>query len=903
MQTDEASNAEVIAMPGLKTRMAAYQHNTTNKKKHSAEKGDKKKRVGKLQQKLLDPGQFESPAAGVKAHKPVFQVENSGTSFDTENAQSNDQSTEPQDECGSPTRRRNNHSPLSTSNGATATSPTSKRFQPHQRAAPPAPTTTPSNGGTLQKADYDLRPEAVQRSTSFDSDDVDCARAMYGAIARNHGDTERERVAKSRLNTLLQREMRDEKVAHNYAACRVRYLRAVGNLRPGDYYGDMNDSFSVQEMGLAVPSPDVRQRRREKRKTEKEKKGRYDELKETWHSYDDVALDKPMVPTPEEAELEKDLDEIEEEIHEEWEDFAEDVLAMVEEEKEAGIEEEDPDIQEWRQEQIKLQDDKEKRKKRKEERAKKREKFVEEKRKQEALEAERQKKEEETRMQQVAKEKAEQEAQENQAREKLEKEGLEKKEMERLQAAEEAVKADDVDHDADNEHEDSPPGKRGRKSKHRKKKHASRHDKHEKSVEEIDEKATADIVEGMGAEERPDEYMSDLASETSGSLALQSDAAFKRGGKNMEHLGKYFGDDDTDDKDEEEEDILASVEVDEKDRDEKPKIPNRQKSVDMIDLPSGMLPNVANTLNNGQSPAPRKKKELRIEYDNGIPKEISIIMEGKSNKIEDYDDCSYSTISGSESEESESSCSVISAGDEDFDLGLSPRKDKNGVKKSADRNAIVEVSPKRKQKLDLLRIDTLPAQQFYDGTEESPFVAWTHRPLKTKIDGSQITVKVPPRTDCWRKTRHNFIMDNAPFYWHRVNGDFEVMVKVSGDMKKMYDKAGIMIRLDAENWICSGLEYFNNELNHMTCVTRDYTDWSMAPVAPEAKSQGAWICIKRIGNAYESFCSMDGRNWRQARQGLFTDAKSVRVGVFCASPMGETYKVTFDKYRCKNLTM
>lgn len=201
-----------------------------------------------------------------------------------------------------------------------------------------------------------------------------------------------------------------------------------------------------------------------------------------------------------------------------------------------------------------------------------------------------------------------------------------------------------------------------------------------------------------------------------------------------------------------------------------------------------------------------------------------------------------------------------------------------------------------------MRIDVLPNQQFYDGTEESPFLAWTHRPLKVKLDGSQISVKVPPRTDCWRKTRHNFIMDNAPFYWHRVNGDFEVMVKISGDMKKMYDKAGIMIRLDAENWIVSGLEFFNNELNHMTCVTRDYTDWSMAPISAEARTQGAWICIKRIGNAYESFCSMDGRNWRQARQGLFTDARSVRVGIFCACPMGENFKVTFDKYRCKNLS-
>mmetsp|Transcript_18990 Transcript_18990/g.24451 ORF Transcript_18990/g.24451 Transcript_18990/m.24451 type:complete len:256 (-) Transcript_18990:456-1223(-) len=181
---------------------------------------------------------------------------------------------------------------------------------------------------------------------------------------------------------------------------------------------------------------------------------------------------------------------------------------------------------------------------------------------------------------------------------------------------------------------------------------------------------------------------------------------------------------------------------------------------------------------------------------------------------------------------------------------------------------------------------------------EMPFKAWMHPPKKHKVEGTSVTVKVPEKTDCWRKTRHNFIMDNAPFYWHKVNGDFEVVVHVKGDFSKIYDKAGIMIRVDPENWMVTALEYFNEGLNHSTCITHDYTDWSLCPLGEKAGTDGVWLCAKKIGNTYETFHSVNGRTWIQARQGLFHDDESVRVGIFCACPMGTSFSVTYDQYRC-----
>jgi hypothetical protein len=185
---------------------------------------------------------------------------------------------------------------------------------------------------------------------------------------------------------------------------------------------------------------------------------------------------------------------------------------------------------------------------------------------------------------------------------------------------------------------------------------------------------------------------------------------------------------------------------------------------------------------------------------------------------------------------------------------------------------------------------------------KNPLNRWTNRPTKKVHEiGTAITMKIATKTDCWRKTRHNFIMDNAPYNWHKVSGDFEVMVKVSGDFSTMYDKAGLMIRQDDENWVLTGLEYFNDRLNHSTSITRDYTDWSLASL-PATPEKGAWFRLKRMGNSIETSYSFDTETWVVTRQGVFSDRQVLQVGLCGARPMGHCdMKVKFDYYRVKSI--
>jgi regulation of enolase protein 1 (concanavalin A-like superfamily) len=246
--------------------------------------------------------------------------------------------------------------------------------------------------------------------------------------------------------------------------------------------------------------------------------------------------------------------------------------------------------------------------------------------------------------------------------------------------------------------------------------------------------------------------------------------------------------------------------------------------------------------------------------------------------------------------------------DSDSDDATGDKAKKKPVsKKKGDNDDDPSTPPvkKNKGKVELTE-DVLPSPKTprnQDGTLwKNPLNRWTNKPKKKiKEVNSQIIFKVPEKTDCWRKTRHNFIMDNAPFNWHKVTGDFEAIVKVSGDFGRMYDKAGIMVREDAENWILTGMEFFNKRVNHSTCVTRDFTDWSLSPLPEGAEKHGIWFCIKRVGNSYETFYSLDSKRWIQTRQGLFSDKAILKVGICCACPMGDEFKVTFEGYRVKRI--
>jgi uncharacterized protein len=184
------------------------------------------------------------------------------------------------------------------------------------------------------------------------------------------------------------------------------------------------------------------------------------------------------------------------------------------------------------------------------------------------------------------------------------------------------------------------------------------------------------------------------------------------------------------------------------------------------------------------------------------------------------------------------------------------------------------------------------------GSWKNPLKGWYNRPEKKLVQkDTKLIMKIPTRTECWRKTRHNFCRDNSPFHWQKTNTQsFTAIVNVSGAFENTYDKAGLMIRVDEANWCTAGLEWFEGTPHAATCVTIDSTDWSLVPLPKQAEKAGVWFAIQRNNEYIDMYYSFDGTtNWVPLRQARLTSEKSVYVGIFGSNPLGKTeFRATYD---------
>ena len=169
---------------------------------------------------------------------------------------------------------------------------------------------------------------------------------------------------------------------------------------------------------------------------------------------------------------------------------------------------------------------------------------------------------------------------------------------------------------------------------------------------------------------------------------------------------------------------------------------------------------------------------------------------------------------------------------------------------------------------------------------------WFNEPPSWSAAGEAITLTTAPKTDFWRKTHYGFIRDNGHFYYQHVSGDFTMDVKFSGNYNALYDHAGFMVRLDAENWLKTGIEYVQTVQHMSAVVTRDFSDWSVVRVADNPPA--VWLHLTRIKEAIEIKYSFDGAVFTMLRMLYFPPAATLDGGIMAASPEGNGFTVTFE---------
>ena len=131
------------------------------------------------------------------------------------------------------------------------------------------------------------------------------------------------------------------------------------------------------------------------------------------------------------------------------------------------------------------------------------------------------------------------------------------------------------------------------------------------------------------------------------------------------------------------------------------------------------------------------------------------------------------------------------------------------------------------------------------GGEHDGAMAWLNEPAEWARDGDALTVRADPGTDFWRTTHYGFIRDNGHCLARPWEGDFVASVLVDGDYRDRYDQAGLMVRLDETTWLKCGVEYVGGVHLASVVVTRDVSDWSVAPLPPDPRDAGAPDCSDR----------------------------------------------------------
>mmetsp|Transcript_24914 Transcript_24914/g.59153 ORF Transcript_24914/g.59153 Transcript_24914/m.59153 type:complete len:784 (+) Transcript_24914:187-2538(+) len=206
--------------------------------------------------------------------------------------------------------------------------------------------------------------------------------------------------------------------------------------------------------------------------------------------------------------------------------------------------------------------------------------------------------------------------------------------------------------------------------------------------------------------------------------------------------------------------------------------------------------------------------------------------------------------------------------------------------------------------------------------EGLPGMYWLNMPEKWQVKQDketgekQLKVIVPAETDYWRHTIHQFVKDDAPFYWKFVYGDFEARLTVKGKFLYLYDMAGLMVRQNEDQWATCGICNYqdqrflskNKQQLYVSCnTTRQKSDWSTHRLLlkhkvsskpdKRIKNTTFHVWVRRIGSLLECYYSLDNENWTMVREAYFApEIRRLRVGMVCMAPESAGFSVTFSNF-------
>jgi regulation of enolase protein 1 (concanavalin A-like superfamily) len=169
---------------------------------------------------------------------------------------------------------------------------------------------------------------------------------------------------------------------------------------------------------------------------------------------------------------------------------------------------------------------------------------------------------------------------------------------------------------------------------------------------------------------------------------------------------------------------------------------------------------------------------------------------------------------------------------------------------------------------------------------------WLNPPEAVAEDGADLLVTARSGSDFWRVTSYGFVRDSGHALLTPFPAGSSVEVCFVPEFVELYDQAGLLVRVDERNWIKAGVEMSDGLPQLGAVVTRDSSDWSLAPV-PEWLGRPVTIRASRAGDAVTVRARCADEPWRMIRLARIDPDAEVTVGPFCCAPERSGLTVRF----------
>ncbi|MFI7605789.1 DUF1349 domain-containing protein [Micromonospora sp. NPDC049366] len=185
------------------------------------------------------------------------------------------------------------------------------------------------------------------------------------------------------------------------------------------------------------------------------------------------------------------------------------------------------------------------------------------------------------------------------------------------------------------------------------------------------------------------------------------------------------------------------------------------------------------------------------------------------------------------------------------------------------------------------------------GTEPVDWSAgsWLHQPVRTEhTPEGDLLVEPAEGSDFWRHTSYGFVHDDGPALLAPFPTGAAVEVSFRLEWTEQFDQAGVLVRVDERTWIKAGVEISDGQPQVGAVVTREFSDWSVAPV-PEWTGREVTVRASRSGDALTVRARVAGEPWRLVRVAPLAPDAPTLAGPFCCSPTRGGLTVRFTGWR------